>query len=101
MRKFLIFILFLSFCGGTSESQRTSEQSESNEATQQSESNEATQQSESNEATQKEEELKDHMTIVDYPAKLYFAGDIPTEVHSRVEYAFSICLLYTSDAADE
>ena len=38
MRKFLIFILFLSFCGGTSESQRTSEQSESNEATQQLES---------------------------------------------------------------
>ena len=28
--------------------------------------------------------------MVDYPAKLYFAGDIPTEVHSRVEYAFSI-----------
>ena len=79
MRKFLIFILFLSFCGGTSESQRTLEQSESNEATQQSESNEA---------TQKEEELIDHMTIVDYPAKLYFAGDISTEVFSRVEYAY-------------
>ena len=30
------------------------------------------------------------MTLVDYPAKLYFAGDIPTEVHGRVEYAFSI-----------
>ena len=30
------------------------------------------------------------MTLVDYPAKLYFAGDIPTEVHSRVEYAFSL-----------
>ena len=34
--------------------------------------------------------LIDHMTLVDYPAKLYFAGDIPTEIHSRVEYAFSI-----------
>ena len=90
MKKFLIFILFLSFCGGSSDSQRNSEQPESNEATQQPESNEATQQPESNEATQNEEEIIDHMTLVDYPAKLYFAGDIPTEVHGRAEFAFSI-----------
>ena len=49
MKKFIIFILFLSFCGGTSDSQQTSEKQESNEATQQSESNETTQQPESNE----------------------------------------------------
>ena len=90
MKKSLIFILLLSFCGGASESQQTSQQSESNETSQQSESNETSQQSESNEVTEKEEELIDHMTLVDYPAKLYFAGDIPTEVHGRVEYAFSI-----------
>ena len=90
MRKFLIFILLLSFCGGASESQQTSEQSESNDSMQQSESNDSMQQSENNEARQKEEEIIDHMTLVDYPAKLYFAGDIPTEVHSRVEFAFSI-----------
>ena len=81
MNKSLIFILLLSFCGGASESQQTSQQSESNETSQQSESNEV---------TEKEEELIDHMTLVDYPAKLYFAGDIPTEVHGRAEYAFSI-----------
>ena len=74
MKKFVIFILFLSFCGGSSDSQQTSEQPESNEAIQQPESNES---------TQNEEEIIDHMTLVDYPAKLYFAGDIP-------------CLLYTS-----
>ena len=90
MKKSLIFILLLSFCGGASESQQTSQQSESNETSQQSESNETSQQSESNEVTEKEEELIDHMTLVDYPAKLYFAGDIPTEVHGRAEYAFSI-----------
>ena len=72
MKKFVIFILFLSFCGGASDSQQTSEQSKSNEATQQSESNEA---------IQKEEELIDHMTLVDYPAKLYFAGDILSLIH--------------------
>ena len=85
MKKFIIFILFLSFCGGASDPQQTSQQPESNEAIQQPESNEATQQPESNEAIQTEEELIDHMTLVDYPAKLYFAGDIPTEVHGRVE----------------
>ena len=69
MRKFLIFILLLSFCGGASESQQTSEQSESNDSMQQSESNDSMQQSESNEARQKEEEIIDHMTLVDYPAK--------------------------------
>ena len=90
MKKFVIFILFLSYCGGASDSQQTLEQPESNQATQESESNEATQQSESNEVKQNEEEIIDHMTLVDYPAKLYFAGDIPTEVHGRVEYAFSI-----------
>ena len=52
MKKFVIFILFLSFCGGASDSEQTSEQPESNEATQQPESNEATQQSENNEAKQ-------------------------------------------------
>ncbi len=100
MKKSLIFILLLSFCGGASESQQnsqqsesneTSQQSESNETSQQSESNETSQQSESNEVTEKEEEQQiDHMTLVDHPAKLYFAGDIPTEVHGRAEYAFSI-----------
>ena len=81
MKKFVIFTLFLSYCGGASDSQQTLEQPESNQATQESESNEATQQSESNEVKQNEEEIIDHMTLVDYPAKLYFAGDIPTEVH--------------------
>ena len=81
MKKFVIFILFLSYCGGASDSQQTLEQPESNQATQQSESNEV---------KQNEEEIIDHMTLVDYPAKLYFAGDIPTEVHGRAEYAFSI-----------
>ncbi|MFL2689158.1 MAG: hypothetical protein ACJ0GJ_02295 [Candidatus Actinomarina sp.] len=90
MKKFVIFILFLSYCGGASDSQQTLEQPESNQATQESESNGATQQSESNEVKQNEEEIIDHMTLVDYPAKLYFAGDIPTEVHGRAEYAFSI-----------
>ena len=57
MKKFIIFILFLSFCGGASDSQQTSEKQESSEATQQSESNETTQQPESNETTQNEEEI--------------------------------------------
>ncbi len=99
MKRLLILLLFISFCGGNQDSQQTSEQTDSNEATEQTDSNEATEQTDSNEVTeqtdsnevsQNEEEIIDHMTLVDYPAKLYFAGDIPTEVHGRVEYAFSI-----------
>ena len=90
MKKLLIFILFFSFCGGSSDSEQTSEQSENNEVAEQSENNEVAEQSENNEVAENEEEIVDHMTLVDYPAKLYFAGDIPTEVHSRVEYAFSL-----------
>ena len=81
MKKLLIFILFFYFCGGSSDSEQTSKQSENNEVAEQSENNEV---------AENEEEIVDHMTLVDYPAKLYFAGDIPTEVHSRVEYAFSL-----------
>ncbi len=42
MKRLLILLLFISFCGGNQDSQQTSEQTDSNEATEQTDSNEAT-----------------------------------------------------------
>ena len=68
MKKSIILLLFLTMCSGGSEQAQT-------ETTPQAEDI---------------GEVINHMSLVDYPAKLYFAGDIPAEVHSRVEYALSL-----------
>ena len=68
MKKSIILLLFLTMCSGGSEQAQTETTSQAEDIG----------------------EVINHMSLVDYPAKLYFAGDIPTEVHGRVEYAFSI-----------
>ena len=86
MKKSIILLLVLTMCSGGAEQAQT-------ENTSQTENTETTSQTEDTSTTSQTEdtgEVINHMSLVDYPAKLYFAGDIPTEVHSRVEYAFSI-----------
>ena len=68
MKKSIILLLFLTMCSGGSEQAQTETTSQAEDMG----------------------EVINHMSLVDYPAKLYFAGDIPAEVHSRAEYAFSI-----------
>ena len=59
MKKLLILLLLVSMCGGSEQVQ--SEISENTEITSQ---------------TEDIGEVINHMSLVDYPAKLYFAGDI-------------------------
>ena len=90
MKKSIILLLFLTMCSGGSEQAQT-------ETTSQAEdmggvTNQDSEQAQTETTSQAEDmgEVINHMSLVDYPAKLYFAGDIPAEVHSRAEYAFSI-----------
>ena len=68
MKKYLIILLVFSMCSVGSEQAQTETTSQPEDIV----------------------EVINHMSLVDYSAKLYFAGDIPTEVHGRAEYAFSI-----------
>ena len=80
MKKSIILLLVLTMCSGGSEQAQT-------ETTSQTENTVTTSQTEDT-STTSQAEVINHMSLVDYPAKLYFAGDIPTEVHGRAEYAF-------------
>ena len=68
MKKSINLLLFLTMCSGGSEQTQT-------ETTPQAEDI---------------GEVINHMSLVDYPAKLYVAGAIATEGHRRVEGALSI-----------
>ena len=92
MKKSIILILILTMCSSGSEQAQT-QIPEDTETTSQTEDTETTSQTEDTETTSQTEDIGEvinHMSLVDYSAKLYFAGDIPTEVHGGVEYAFSI-----------